>query len=157
MNENDFQKLTNLSKTLHKLNGKVKLLALLQKAKNAYDANNYAECLETCKKVLKKDPNNAIAYRGLGCVMQSTGNNKKAIEYYFKALENSKNKEIEYTLIGTVYYNENNLEKAIENYNLASDINDDYDPAYEGRNQSMLENHLKILDLQDSLIKQNLF
>ena len=35
--------------------------------------------------------------------------------------------------------------------------NNDYDPAFEGRNQSMLENHLKIIDLQDSLIRQKLF
>ena len=50
-----------------------------------------------------------------------------------------------------------NLEKAIEFYNLAIEINDNYDFAYEGRNQSMLESHLKIIDLQDSLIKQKIF
>jgi len=80
-----------------------------------------------------------------------------ALEYYNKAVEFSENKEIEYTLIGTIYYNEENLDKAIEYFNMAIDINDNYDPAYEGKNQSMLENHLKILDLQDNLIKQNLF
>ena len=53
--------------------------------------------------------------------------------------------------------NNDKTEKAIENYNKAIDINDDYDPAYEGKNQSMLEKHLQILDLQDSLIQRNLF
>jgi tetratricopeptide (TPR) repeat protein len=89
--------------------------------------------------------------------MQAKGNNKKALEYYTQALENSTSKEIEYTLIGTVYYNEDKLEEAIKYYNLAIDANDDYELAYEGRNQSMLENHLQILDMQDSLIKRNMF
>ena len=33
------------------------------------------------------------------------------------------------------------------------DENEDYTSAYEGRNQAMLENHVKILDLQESLKK----
>ena len=37
--------------------------------------------------------------------------------------------------------------------NLAIDENEDYTSAYKGRNQAMLENHVKILDLQESLKK----
>ena len=157
MNENNLEKLNNITSSLKKLNGKIKLISLLNKAKTAYEKNNYETCLETCEEILKKDPNNAIALRGIGCVMQSFGNTKKAINFYNKALEFSENKEIEYTLLGTIYYNENNLDNAIKYFNLAIDTNDNYDSAYEGRNQSMLENHLKILDLQDSLIRQNIF
>ena len=91
------------------------------------------------------------------CVFQSKNDNKNALKYYEKALEFSENKEIEYTLIGTVYYNQDELEKAIEYYNNAIDINDDYDSAYEGKNQAMLEKHLQILDLQDNLIQRNIF
>ena len=45
------------------------------------------------------------------------------------------------------------LDEAVEYFNLAIDANDNYDKAYEGRNQAMLENHLKIIDLQESLKK----
>ena len=77
----------------------------------------------------------------------------KALEYFTKALEFSDSKEIEYTLIGMVYYLEDKLDDAVENFNRAIDINENYTQAYEGRNQAMLENHVKILDLQESLKK----
>ena len=157
MNEQDIAKLKEISSTLRRINGKVKLLALLEKAKNEYDQHKLADCEKTCSEILDTEPNNPIALRGLGCVCQSKGENESAIKYYSKALEYSKSKEIEYTLIGTVYYNNDEFEKAIEYYNKAIDINDDYELAYEGKNQSMLENHLQILDLQDSLIQRNLF
>ena len=157
MNNDYLQQLKNASKTLQELNRKIKLLALLERAKREFDNNKYTECECSCKELLKTNPNNPIALRGLGCVMQVNNNIKKALEYYHKALENSQNKEIEYTLIGTIYYNEENLEEAIKYYNLAIEANENYDLAYEGRNQSLLENHLKIVDLQDNLIKQNVF
>ena len=50
-----------------------------------------------------------------------------------------------------------NFEEAIKYYNLAIEMNENYELAYEGRNQSMLEKHLQILDMQDSLIKRNMF
>ena len=77
----------------------------------------------------------------------------KALPYFEKALEFSTSKEIEYTLIGMVYYLEDRLDEAVENFNLAIDENDSYTKAYEGRNQAMLENHVKILDLQEALKK----
>ena len=157
MNEHDFQNIKFIGESFRKLNIKVKLLSLLNKAKNEYNQNKLEDCEKTCREILKSVPENSAALRGLGCVMQSKGNIKKALEYYNKALNFSKNKEIEYTLIGTIYYNEENLEEAIKYYNLAIEVNDNYDLAYEGRNQSMLENHLQILDLQDSLIKRNMF
>ena len=76
-----------------------------------------------------------------------------AIEFYTKALEYSQTKEIEYTLIGMAYYLQDELDEAVENFNFAIDENENYDPAYEGKNQAMLENHVKILDLQESLKK----
>ena len=142
-----------LENLLGRVNKKLKLLTLIEKAKSEYNENNYSGCVDSCEKILKTDPNNAVALRGLGCAMQSQGNHEKALEYYNLALKTSEHKEIEYTLIGTIYYLEDNLEEAIENYNKAIDINDGYDSAYEGRNQAMLENHLKIIDLQDQLDK----
>ena len=157
MSNSDLQKLHSLSSYFRRINAKIKLLSLLNRAKLAYEQNNYSECLESCRNILEDDFNNPIALRAIGCVMQSIGDNEKALEYYNKALNFSKNKEIEYTLIGTIYYNENDFEKAIEYYNMAIDVNDSYELAYDKRNQSMLENHVHILDIQDELIKRNLF
>lgn len=157
MNEQDYQKLIELGAYFRRMNGKIKLLSLLKKAKAEYEQNKLKKCMSTCKKILATDPKNAIALRGLGCVMQAMGNNKQALKFYAQALEYSQNKEIEFTLIGTIYYNENNFEDAIKYYNLAIDINDSYDPAYNGKNQSILENHLQIADMQDNLIKRGIF
>ena len=157
MSEKYIDQLKNISKTLQRINSKVKLVALLERAKREYDNNNYLDCEKACNEILKTNPKNPVALRGLGCVKQITGNYTKALEYYNLALEYSENKEIEYTLIGTIYYNQNNLDEAIKYYNLAIEVNDEYDLAYEGRNQSMLENHLKIIDLQDSLVQENIF
>ncbi len=157
MDKKDIEDLVNLAKSLKRMNAKIKLIALLNKAKAEFDKNNYAQCIIDCEKVLAEDENNPIALRGIGCALQSSGNEEKALEYYKKALEFSENKEIENTLIGTIYYLHDDLETALEYYNKAIEINDNYDLAYEGRNQAMLENHLQILDLQDSLIKQKIF
>ena len=157
MSDLDAEKLKDIAKRIRELNAKVKLVSLLEKAHVEYEQNNLEDCIKTCKKVLKTEPNNPIALRGLGCVMQAQGNYKKALEHYNKALEVSKNKEIEYTLIGMIYYLEDKLDEAIKYFNYAIDVNDNYDSAYEGRNQAMLENHVNILDLQEALIKRNLF
>lgn len=157
MQNDDIKKLKNIAKSLRKLNAKIKLISLLDKAKKEYESNNLSDCEKTCKEILSSNPHNSIALRGLGCIAQAKYDYKNAEKYYNKALENSNNKEIEYTLLGTIFYLQDNLEKALEYYNLAIDTNDDYDKAYEGRNQAMLEQHLKIIDLQDSLIKQKIF
>lgn len=157
MSDGFINDLRKIKLKIKSINAKVKLISLLEKAHDAYEQNRYSDCIENCKKILAKDAKNPTALRGIGCALQSMGNNEKAIEYYFKALENSKNKEIEYTLLGTIYYQQDDFENAIKYFNLAIDANDNYEQAYEGRNQAMLENHIKIIDLQDSLIKRNLF
>jgi len=157
MYEEEVEKLKELATTIKRINGKVKLLSLLNKAKAKYDENKYDECEETCLEILETNPENPIALRGLGCVFQMRGCYDKALDYYSQALRFSEHKEIEYTLIGTIYYIQDKFDEAIENYNLAIDVNDSYDEAYDGRNQSMLERHVEILDLQDSLIRQQIF
>lgn len=103
---------------------------------------------------LNKNPQDSKALRTLGLSMQKKGDFDKAIDYYNLALENSDEKEVEYTLIGMIYYLQENLDEAIKYFELAIEENDNYDPAYEGRNQALLENHLKILELQDRLISK---
>jgi hypothetical protein len=51
------------------------------------------------------------------------------------------------------YYLQDKLETAVKYFNLAIDENDEYERAYDGKNQSMLELHLRVADLQDSLRK----
>ena len=143
-----------ITNTIKRINQKLKLLKLLHLAKAEYEKNNYEDCAKNCLKILETNPNNPIALRGMGCAMQSLLQRDKAIYYYNEALKYSDNKEIEYTLLGTIYYIENNFDEALKNYNLAIEANDDYDPAYEGRNQTILERHLVLADLQDELIKR---
>lgn len=156
MSEQEIEKLQEISNTIRRINAKLKLFSLLRQAKAEYEENNYEDCAQTCHQILDLNPNNAVALRGLGCVAQADGDFKLALKYYKKALKTSLNKEIEYTLIGTLYYLEDKYEKAVKYFNLAIDINDEYDEAYEGKNQSILEKHLQILDLQDSLIKREI-
>ena len=125
----------------------------LAHAKEEYESNNFDDCIRICEEALKQNPDNSAALRGLGCSMQALGDFDKAVEYYKKALVFSERKEIEYTLLGTIYYLKDNFDEALRYYNLAIDSNEDYDPAYEGKNQTMLEQHLQIADLQDSLIR----
>ncbi|MCQ2739591.1 MAG: hypothetical protein MJ237_05115 [bacterium] len=136
-----------------RIQAKIRLLNLITKAKTEFDKCNLDGCEEACKRILSENPNNSTALRGLGCVMQAHNNNNKAVEYYLKALDHSEHKEIEYTLLGTLYYGCDDYENALKYYNLAIEANDDYDEAYDGRNQALLEYRLKLIDLLDFLEK----
>ena len=156
MYEDIIEQLNSISSSLQNINKKVLLIGLIERAKVEYDKNNYDDCISTCEGILKDNPSNVIALRGLGCANQSKGNLKNALIYYKKALKYSEHKEIECTLIGTLYYSINKFEKAIKYYDLAINFNDSYDLAYDGKNQTILEKHLDILDLQDKLIEHEI-
>ncbi len=145
--------LKKIAVRLKNMTAKVKLIKLITKAKREYDKYDYDTSLETLREAFGVNPQNPAVLRGLGCVYQFKKEYEKALEYYHKALEFSECKETEYTLIGIVYYIQNNLDEAIKYLNLAIDCNDNYENAYEYRNQAMLENHLKIVDLQETLKK----
>ncbi len=149
-------KIKGISQSIKRINQKLRLLKLLSRAKEEYEKNNYEDCVEACLKILESNPKNPVALRGIGCAMQSMYQPEKAIEYYLEALKYSEKKEIEYTLLGTIYYIQNNFDEALKYYNLAIESNDDYEFAYEGRNQAMLENHLMLIDLQDELIEREI-
>lgn len=145
--------LKEISARFRAMTAKVKLIKLIGKAKHEYDSYDFESGAKSLQEAYIINPENPVVLRGLGCFEQAAGNYEKAIEYYLEAAKFSDKKEIEYTLIGTAYYIQDKLDKAVENFNIAIDFNDDYDRAYEGRNQAMLENHIKILDLQESLKK----
>jgi len=151
--ENEIKQLNDIAARFRRMSAKVKLLSLINKAKEEYDRYDYSSGLETLEEAYEIDPENPVVLRGIGCMKQFQGDFETAIEYYKKALEFSKAKEVEYTLIGMSYYLQDKLDDAVENFNFAIDENQNYDSAYEGRNQAMLENHIKILDLQESLKK----
>ena len=152
----ELDKIKEISQSIKRINQKFRLLKLLRLAKEEYDRNNYEGCIDNCLRLLEINPDNPVALRGLGCAMQSLGKPDEAINCYNEALKHSEKKEVEYTLIGTVYYIQDNFEEALKYYNLAIEANDDYEPAYEGRNQAMLENHLMLMDLQDELVEREI-
>lgn len=147
------QKLREISGFFRRMTGKIKLIKLITQAKQEYDKYDYNAGIKTLEEAYRLDDKNPVVLRGLGCMNQFSGNFDKAISFYKQALEYSEAKEVEYTLIGMAYYLQDKLDEAVEYFNLAIDKNDDYESAYEGRNQAMLENHVKVLDLQDSLKK----
>lgn len=150
------EELNSLKKTadfFKKTTAKIKLLKLIKMAKAEYDKYDYQSGLDYLEEAYKTDKNNPVVLRGIGCIKQFQGKYKEALEYYQKAVNFSKDKEIEYTLIGMIHYLTEELDEAVKYFNLAIDTNDDYTAAYEGRNQAMLENHLKIIDLQETLKK----
>ena len=89
MSEEEIKKLKEISSALHRMNAKVKLLGLLERAKFEYEQNNLVDCEKNCREILKSEPKNSIALRGLGCVFQSKGDNKNAILEAGKAFEST--------------------------------------------------------------------
>ena len=53
MYDNEINKLNDITKQIKRINNKLLLLSLLNKAKKEYDENNYENCEDTCKEVLK--------------------------------------------------------------------------------------------------------
>ena len=149
----ELERLNEIANLFKRINSKLKLIDLLDNAKEAYDKYDFNSGKSALTEALELDPQNPVTLRGLGCFEQYDGNFEDAINYYKQALEFSEHKEIEYTLLGTAYYLLDELDEAIECFNRAIDLNDGYTKAYEGRNQAMLENHLKIVDLQETLKK----
>ena len=147
------QKLNELSDFFKRMSNKIKLVKLITQAKNEYDKYDLKSGYKALEESYRLDKTNPTVLRGFGCFKQAEGNYEEAIEFFKKALKYSSAQEIEYSLIGMAYYLQEKLDEAVEYFNLAIDANDNYDKAYEGRNQAMLENHLKIIDLQESLKK----
>lgn len=150
----EIKKLNEISDFFRRMNAKIILLKLLHKAKSEYDKYDYEAGRKSLIQAYFIDKKNPVIFRGLGCINQFKGKWNSAIRYFKIALKYSNKKEVEYTLIGMAYYLQEKFDDAIYYFNLAIDINDNYDKAYEGKNQSMLENHLKIIDLQEALKKQ---
>ena len=151
--DKEIKTLKEISDFFKRTSRKIKLIKLISKAKSEYDSFDFKSGYKTLLEGYKLDKKNPTILRGLGCTKQFNNEFDEAITYYKKALKYSSSKEIEYTLIGTIYYLQDNLDEAIKFFNLAIDENDSYDQAYDSRNQAMLEQHLEILDLQESLKK----
>lgn len=149
----EIQYLNNLAESFKRMSAKIKFINLIKKAKKEYENYDFECAREKLEEAHFLDPENAVPLRGLGCLELFNKNYKKALEYYFKAIKFSKNKELEYTLIGMVYYLQNRLDDSIKYFNNAIEENNDYEFAYNSRNQAMLESHLRIIDFQEVLKK----
>ena len=148
-----FDTLNEITEHIKRINSKMLLLQLIIKAKSEYEKYDYDSGRRSLIEAYLIDKKRAVVLRGLGCINQFRGKYEVAARYFKKALRYSDKKEVEYSLLGVLYYVQDKLDEAIKYFNLAIDCNDDYEYAYEGRNQAMLENHIKIADLQDSLKK----
>ena len=149
----NIEKLNEIYNTIQRINSKVILFSLIEQAKSEYDKCDYETGRKSLIQAYFEDKKNPIIYRGLGCISQHNGKLNFAVRMFKLALKYSKKREVEYALIGMIYYLQDKLEEAVKYFNLALDENDEFERAYEGRNQSMLEMHLKISDLQDALRK----
>lgn len=149
----DIEKLNEIYAYIQRINSKVILLRLIKQAKFEYDKCDYEAGRKSLIQAYFEDRKNPVIYRGLGCISQYNGKYNFAIRMFNLALKYSQKKEVEYTLIGMTYYLRDDLDEAVKYFNLAIDENDNYEYAYGGRNQAMLENHLKVADLQESLKK----
>ena len=147
----DKKQLNEIYESIRRLNSKVILLKLINQAKYEYDKCDYEAGRKSLIQAYFQDRKNPVIFRGLGCISQYNNKFNSAIRFFKKALKYSEKKEVEYTLIGMSYYLQDKLDEALEYFNLAIDENSSYERAYEGRNQTMLENHLRLSDLQDSL------
>ena len=144
-----------ITDSIQRINSKFMLLKLITEAKYEYEKYDYESGRRSLIEAYLIDKKNPVVLRGLGCINQYRGKYNLAEKFFKKALKYSEKKEVEYTLLGVLFYLQNKLDEAIEYFNLAIDCNDEYDYAYEGRNQAILENHIRISDLQDSL--KNMF
>ncbi len=151
---NETETIKELTEYFRRMNKKMTLLKLIMQAKTEYDKCNFESGKQSLIEAYLLDKHNPVTLRGLGCIKQAEGKFNSAIRYFKKALRYSENKEVEYSLLGMVYYIQEKLDDAVEYFNLAIDCNDSYERAYEGRNQAMLERHLKIVDLQENLSKR---
>ena len=150
----EVEKLNEISDYFKRMKNKILLLKLINQAKSEYDKYNFEDSRKSLIEAYLIDKKNPVVFRGLGCIKQFRNKFNSAIRYFNMALKYSNKKEVEYTLLGMVYYLQGKLDEAVEYFNLAIDSNDNYDNAYEGKNQSILENHLRIVDLQETLKKQ---
>lgn len=153
MNDEKEKIIEDISNFANRLNNKLKLLNLIERAKVEFDNQNWSECSTLLNDALVLDNTNSTIYRGLGCICQAEKKYEQALEYFHKAIEYSNKKEVEYTLIGLIYYIQNDFDISIKYFDKAIECNDNYNEAYEYRNQAMLERQVNIIDFQESLKK----
>ena len=106
---------------------------------------NHQDCLQSCQKLISREPENSSAWKFAGKSLLALGNFEKAHKYFIKAhqLDNSDLDTI--NDIGRIFLNIGNGEKASQWYNKALKINDNFAPAL---------NELGTLKRQDGKIKE---
>jgi len=89
---------------------------LLSEAKENIEKRKYSEVRETCRKVLKLKPENAMAYHFLGKSYYNEGLYNEAFEYYTKHVKLKPESYGGYNNLGLSLAMQNRFDEAIENF-----------------------------------------
>ncbi|MDJ1170142.1 tetratricopeptide repeat protein [Roseofilum sp. BLCC_M154] len=96
----------------------------------AQRAGNYAQAELIWLRVLREQPDNAIAYYNLGIALKNQGKLMEAVESYRRALELNPQYAIAYNNLGIVLYDQGKLMEAVESYRQALELNPQLAIAY---------------------------
>jgi len=86
--------------------------------------------IKTYKQYIKKNPDNAVAYQGLGCAYGESGKYKEAIESYKQAIRIDPDLVLAHYNLGTAYGELGKHQEAIESYKQAIRIDPDHAEAH---------------------------
>jgi len=103
---------------------------LSKQGKAAQNAGNYAQAELIWLRVLREQPDNAIAYYNLGIALRNQGKLMEAVQSYRRALELNPQYAIAYNNLGIVLYDQGKLMEAVESYRRAIELNPQLAIAY---------------------------
>jgi len=95
-------------------------------------SGNYEEAIDSCKKALELDPNNAKLYSNLGFAYTLSGRYEDAIKSCLQAISIDSESADAYYWLGYAYNDMGNYEEAIETYQKVLKIDSQYADAYCG-------------------------
>jgi predicted O-linked N-acetylglucosamine transferase (SPINDLY family) len=132
----------------------------IQKALAHYQESDLQQAKEICKRILKKQPNNAEVLYFLGVIYSQLGNYDLAIQNIKKSLQFFPNNPDAYHIIGMSYQSQGMLSEAIEYYQKTIQQRPDYAEAYNNlgnvlkerrRIEEAIENYRKAVQLKPDL------
>ena len=102
----------------------------LQQAEAYCEEKQWQKALNTCQEILKADPNNAVAYKFLGKILQQRGQTTDAMGFYAKAIALQPNFPEVYSNLGSLYAKKGRWETAVDYYKKAIERDPTFAVAY---------------------------
>jgi tetratricopeptide (TPR) repeat protein/V8-like Glu-specific endopeptidase len=96
---------------------------LFERGNAAQDARNYAEAEAIWRQVIRRDPNNILAYNNLGNLLRDRGRYEEAIEVYQQTISINPNNVLAYNNLGITLGRQRKYEEAIKVYQQTISIN----------------------------------